>query len=513
MTFIANFSYPPSISANSVINAMDFQPGTGTLFGSVAQPGVLLQPAGGGTDGVVLLTSPNLLATINTTTAAVTLIGTGTQAGLDAIAFTPAVVSTPASITATGGTPQSAIVNHAFGLPLQATVKDSSSNPIAGVTVTFTAPGTGASGSFAGGVNTAVTNASGVATSVIFTANTTVGGPYNVAATTVGVATPANFALTNTPGPPAQIAATGGTPQSAVISTAFASSLQATVKDSFGNVVPGVTVTFTTPGSGASGTFAGGANTAVTNSSGVATSATFTANATTGSYSVTATFSSGASPELAALTAITNGFTTSATFSLKNVDYAVVPTTTTQTVTAGGTANYSLTFTTVVGNSVNPTTFSCQGLPALSSCTFTPASIPANSPNTPFTLAISTTAPGHITGIGPTNVVGRPFQKFVRPELLGIFAMLALMLSIVAIPKRVFGSRRNFARLRSSAVSVFGFAALLLLTSYISGCSGGNSGFPIGGSSPGTPAGTYTITIVGTEGTAQRTTTVTLIVQ
>jgi hypothetical protein len=107
---------------------------------------------------------------------------------------------------------------------------------------------------------------------------------------------------------------TGGTPQSAVINTAFASSLQVMVKDVGGNPVPGVTVTFTAPGSGASGTFAGGANTAVTNSSGVATSATFTANGTTGAFLVTASFSGGPS----------------ATFSLKNVDFAVVPVTTSQ---------------------------------------------------------------------------------------------------------------------------------------------------------------------------------------
>jgi hypothetical protein len=91
--------------------------------------------------------------------------------------------------------------------------------------------------------------------------------------------------------------------------------------------------------------------------------------------------------------------------------------------------------------------------------------------------------------------------------MLALFSMLALMLSIFVIPKR------NFARLRMSAVSVFGFAALLLLTSYISGCGGAGTGFPLGGGTPGTPAGTYTVTVVGTSGSAQRTTTVTLIVQ
>ncbi|MBA0088835.1 MAG: DUF11 domain-containing protein [Acidobacteria bacterium Pan2503] len=104
---------------------------------------------------------------------------------------------TAASITATSGTPQSATINTAFAAPLVATVKDVGGNPVAGVTVTFSAPSTGASGSFAGGINTAVTNASGVATSAVFTANGTAGS-YTVTASVAGVATPANFALTNT---------------------------------------------------------------------------------------------------------------------------------------------------------------------------------------------------------------------------------------------------------------------------------------------------------------------------
>jgi hypothetical protein len=492
MTLVAPLSFPASISANSPINALDFQPGTGILFAS--------SPTGSGV---------NSLLKIDTAAGTVTVVGSGTtQTGLDAIAFFFPPAAPAASITATGGTPQSTIFSHAFAAPLQATVKDSNGNPVAGVTVTFTPPASGASGTFAGGVNTAITNPSGVATSVTFTANSTVGGPYNVVATVAGVATPANFALTNTVGAPAQIAATGGTPQSAVISTAFALPLQATVKDSGGNLVPGVTVTFTAPTTGASGTFAGGVNTAVTNSSGVATSGVFTANGITGAYSVTVSLPSAGSPEFIAATAHPEGFATQAAYSLKNVDYSVAATTTTQTVKAGATANYSLNFTTIVGNSVNATIFSCQGLPALSACVFTPSSVPANSGNTPFTLAITTTAAGTgLTGMGPANKLMRPMFRVARPGMLALFSMLALMLSIFVIPKR------NFARLRMSAVSVFGFAALLLLTSYVSGCGGAGTGFPLGGGTPGTPAGTYTVTVVGTSGSAQRTTTVTLIVQ
>jgi hypothetical protein len=91
--------------------------------------------------------------------------------------------------------------------------------------------------------------------------------------------------------------------------------------------------------------------------------------------------------------------------------------------------------------------------------------------------------------------------------VLALFVILALMFFLILIPKR------KFARVRVSAIGVFGFAALLLATSCISGCGGAGTGFPLGGGNPGTPAGTYTVTVVGTSGSVQRTTTVTLVVQ
>jgi hypothetical protein len=98
------------------------------------------------------------------------------------------------------------------------------------------------------------------------------------------------------------IVASAGTPQSAVVNTAFTTALQATVKDSGGNAVSGAAVTFAAPTSGPSGTF-GASATVNTNSNGVAIAPTLTANATTGGYTVTASVASVA---------------TSASFSLTN---------------------------------------------------------------------------------------------------------------------------------------------------------------------------------------------------
>ncbi len=212
-----------------------------------------------------------------------------------------------ASITATAGTPQTTTVGTAFPTLLQATVKDSSGNLVPNVSVTFAAPGSGASGTFAGSA-TVQTSASGVATAPAFTANTTVGA-YAVTASTAGVATPASFSLTNNPGAAASISATAGTPQTTTVSTAFPTLLQATVKDSFGNLVPNAQVTFAVPGSGASGTF-GGSATVTTSASGVATAPVLTANSTSGAYTATASVA-GASP--AASFSLTNNAGAAAT--------------------------------------------------------------------------------------------------------------------------------------------------------------------------------------------------------
>jgi hypothetical protein len=196
------------------------------------------------------------------------------------------------SMTANAGTtPQSAMINNAFTNPLAVTVKDSNSNPVAGVPVTFTAPGAGASGTFSNGTATITvnTNASGVA-SAPFTANSTVGGPYMVSAAVTGLTT-VNFSLTNTAGAASSMTANAGTtPQSTAISTAFTNALAVTVKDAGSNPVSGVNVTFTAPGSGASGKFSNNTATitVVTNGSGIA-STPFTANSTVGGpYTVTA---------------------------------------------------------------------------------------------------------------------------------------------------------------------------------------------------------------------------------
>ena len=108
----------------------------------------------------------------------------------------PGSVAAAASINAVAGTPQTANVNTTFSTAMQASVSDSGAAPIDGIGVTFTAPTTGASGSFGNNSNTitVATNASGIATAPPFTANN-LPGTYNVVASAGAVT--ADFTLTN----------------------------------------------------------------------------------------------------------------------------------------------------------------------------------------------------------------------------------------------------------------------------------------------------------------------------
>ncbi len=193
--------------------------------------------------------------------------------------------SVPASITALTGTPQSTLVTTAFA-PLQVVVRDGFGNPVAGVPVTFSVTANGPSGLFAA-PPVVVTNGSGVATAPALSANT-VAGTFFVTATVAGVSTPATFTLTNLPGSPAILAKIAGDGQSTLIYTTFAVPFQVRVLDVFGNAVAtGTPVVFSAPSTGPSGTFGGFTSAqVVSNGSGLVTAPAFTANAQSGSYSV-----------------------------------------------------------------------------------------------------------------------------------------------------------------------------------------------------------------------------------
>ncbi len=188
----------------------------------------------------------------------------------------------PASVTL--NSPAATAINTAFSA-LIAHVTDAFGNIVdpTGVNFTTTAGATGANGTLSNAGN-ATTDINGDA-SITVTANSKA-GTFTVKAA-AGAAVSPNRTLTNLAGPPANIA--GGGPIDVAVSTA-SPPITATVTDSGGNPISGVSVTFTAPAGGPSGLFGASATAiAITNASGVATAATFTANLITGAYSITAT--------------------------------------------------------------------------------------------------------------------------------------------------------------------------------------------------------------------------------
>jgi adhesin/invasin len=277
-------------------------------------------------------TSPFLAA--NTTAG--TFTATAATAGVvEPAGFTlENLAGIPPKINALAPTKQSATVGARYRRPLQVKVLDGSGNPQQGATVTFTL-GSATSGSagadFADGPSQAneTTNASGVATSPPFSANTT-SGRFTATATTAGTTEAARFSLDNLGGKPPTITVDGKGKRSATVGAHYAKPLQVKVRDGSGKLLQGASVTFalgaTGGGTGSTSTpgasFVGGSSqaTEVTNAAGIATSPRLLANTTAGTFAATAT---------------TTGTTTAASFPLRNLP--AKPT----TITAGVAATES----------------------------------------------------------------------------------------------------------------------------------------------------------------------------
>jgi len=239
-----------------------------------------------------------------------------TSCGKSSVKTVPAVTT----IAATRGTAQSATAGTAFAEPLALTVM-SNGSPDTGVSVTFTTPSSGPSGTFRNGTTTETdtTDANGVATSSILTANKRAGN-YAVTAAAAGDPAQIRFNLINTSLSAPSVTATSGTKQSAPAGTVFGAPLSVTVMSN-GSPAGGVSVIFTAPASGASGTFKNrmATETDTTGSDGVAISSAFTANKTQGTYAVTAM--AAGDPSLAQFHLTnTNASTTSYTFYLSGLE-------------------------------------------------------------------------------------------------------------------------------------------------------------------------------------------------
>jgi large repetitive protein len=198
------------------------------------------------------------------------------------------------------GNPGLVFINHVLQPPLAVQVLNSLGQPLVGTSVTFQAPSSGPSGTFADSHTTrttAVTNPSGVATAADFTANRVGGDPYPVTATVDASLTTSGGALSNfvtltnvnDPGTePSNVFVLAGANQQASVLSTFKTNLQVKVQDGFQLPLEVAAVVFTTPSTGASGTFAGGSRSfsVLTDASGQALAPTLTANGSVGLYAV-----------------------------------------------------------------------------------------------------------------------------------------------------------------------------------------------------------------------------------
>jgi protocatechuate 3,4-dioxygenase beta subunit len=225
------------------------------------------------------------------TAAAMTVSGGSARAGANACPTS----NPPNELVLAGGSGQQAQLGKQFAQSLQVELANSNGCPLtgnlAGVTVNFDAPGSGASGVFAGSGSREAyvgTDFQGVAIAPPFTANDTVGNYSVDAHSDYGTV---ELSLSNTAnGLPTSITATGTTSQEATVDSSYGQSLQARVTDTNGNPVQGANVTFAIlPGpTGASASFLGGEPSATTDSNGLATSLPLAANGVPGRFSATA---------------------------------------------------------------------------------------------------------------------------------------------------------------------------------------------------------------------------------
>ena len=171
---------------------------------------------------------------------------------------------------------------------------------------------------------------------------------------------------------------------------------------------------------------------------------------------------------------------------------------TSNSILAGQQAQYTIGI--APQGSLNATvSLTCGGLPQRSSCIFQPNNFAFPQSIATSVLTISTTA---TSAVAPST---RYYRRELVPPVPWLLAVLALGLF------RMIQATRGHARMQR-----IWFLSIILIV--VIGCgggegSGGGTVNPPPGQSPGTPAGSYPITVSAQVGSDIRTTTVTLVVQ
>ena len=176
-------------------------------------------------------------------------------------------------------------------------------------------------------------------------------------------------------------------------------------------------------------------------------------------------------------------------------DFSLSSSTSSQTIKAGSTATYTLKVAPVGGTFPNAVKLSCSGVPSNTTCSLSASSVTPGSNPAAVTLTITTTG---------TSAEARPLRLSRNQPLYAVWlqfqglGLFGLMLA---------GSKRRTKKLPVLIALVLLVGAML----FMSACAGGTGIAPR--TQPGTPPGTYTITVSGTSGALQHSLPLTLIVQ
>jgi len=162
----------------------------------------------------------------------------------------------------------------------------------------------------------------------------------------------------------------------------------------------------------------------------------------------------------------------------------------TATAAPGQPANYSLSVG-GEGGMAGMVTFTCSGAPSEANCTVTPNPVAAGGSPSNFAVNVATTAP---SVSAPRS---RPLPP-LPPLSSGLKGLLMLALVLAATAWTL--GRRNLHGARRWKATMVPLAAGLLLILALAGCGGGGGGGGTVPTNPGTPAGTYSLTVTGTMG-------------
>ena len=448
---------------------------------TITQPGT-------GSSGSISLQAASNATLVSNQTITITASGSGVSSVTSTFSLTVSAVPTiaissvsPGSITLTSGGSSQAVTVNLTDTNYTGSVTLSTSTLPTGVTATITQPGTGSSGSIA---LQAASNATLVTNQTI-----------TITASGSGVSSVTNsFTLTVAAGGPAvSLSPTGLTFQAQLVGTT--SSSQSVTLTNTGNG----TLTFTAIA--VSGPYA------------IATSGTTCSTsspvAAAGTCAVAVTFTPTAAGTASGSLSFSDnapGSPQTITLSGTGQDFSFGPpsgSSTSVTITPGQPGTYTLSVGGEDGLS-GTVSFTCAGAPSEATCTVSPNPLTLGSTATNVTVTVTTTAPS----VGAPR--SRPFPP-APPLSPGRWAlwMLALIFAALAWAFR----RLNQPGVRQWKSAIIPLAAGLLLTLALAGCGGGGSG---GGtpptSNPGTPAGTYTLTVTGTTGTLSHSFQLTLIV-